>query len=182
MFYILVSRIPFVYTICDKKDKFFRTFLIGSICYIILHGLLYSKKLSENSLIEKYRNYLLHVASSDLVLTGIIIYMLDKKYEDTLIDVENSYVENGYTDEAEEQLESIEHQKMTRDEILQKYYQNQVIKNSPFINAEELKHKQEQILEPEQTKQTTPHNTEAIKEPSIVLISDTDIPLYQSST
>ena len=78
MFYILISRIPFIYNIDDKKEKIFRTFFVGSICYIILHGLLYSKKFLDNSFIEKYRKYLLYVSVSDFILTCSIVYLVDK--------------------------------------------------------------------------------------------------------
>ena len=78
MFYILVSRIPFVYNIDDKNEKFFRTFLLGSICYIIIHGLLYSKRFSNNNFIQQYKKYLLHLASADILFASGIIYFLDK--------------------------------------------------------------------------------------------------------
>ena len=65
MFYILVSRIPFIYNINEKKDKLFKTFLIGSICYIILHGFLHSRKFSDNNLIENLFSFYNLKPSSD---------------------------------------------------------------------------------------------------------------------
>ena len=144
MFYILVSRIPFIYNISDKKDKLFRTFLIGSVCYIILHGLLYSKKFSDNQFVEKYKKYLLYLVGADLSLALGIVYFLDKKVESD----DNSYVESVSDDEDNHTIE--ENNKLTREQILHQFYRNQMLaqqqamanNGSPFINktgAEELK-------------------------------------------
>lgn len=146
MFYILVSRIPFVYNINNKKDKLFRTFLVGSICYIIVHGLLYSKKFTGNVFIEKYRNYLLYLAGIDFTVTSGMVYLLDKKNLEDNND--NAYLEVEGSEEDNSTIESNNHQKMTREQILQNFYRGQMMQqqvqqlNSPFINkadAEELK-------------------------------------------
>jgi hypothetical protein len=194
MFYILVSRVPFIYNVPDKKDKMFRIFLIGSICYIILHGLLYSKKFLENSFIQKYKSYLLYLAGIDFVLTSGIVVVLDKKQS------ENSYIENAEEDENSIESESIENQKMTREQILQNYYNAQLLQqqlqqkaNSPFItktDAEELKKEQVvQELEPikEVSKDDSVESSKSSKKSTekkctadklIELIADTDLPLY----
>ena len=125
MFYILVSRIPFIYNINDKKDKLFRTFLVGSICYIIVHGLLHSKKFSGNIFIEKYRNYLLYLAGIDFSVTSGMVYLLDKKNLEGSMD--NSYLEVDGSDEDNSTIESNNHKKMTREEILQNFYKGQVM-------------------------------------------------------
>ena len=157
MFYILVSRIPFVYNINDKNEKFFRTFLLGSICYIIMHGLLYSKRFSNNMFIQQYKKYLLHLASADILFASSIIYFLDKKDKNNdnndiehqnESDNENSYVENISENKAIDD-------KMTREQIMQNFYNNPIMaqqqallaqsqNGSPFINktsAEEFKRK-----------------------------------------
>ena len=157
MFYILVSRIPFVYNINDKNEKFFRTFLLGSICYIIMHGLLYSKRFSNNIFIQRYKKYLLHLASADILFASSIIYFLDKKDKNNdnndiehqnESDNENSYVENISENKAIDD-------KMTREQIMQNFYNNPIMaqqqallaqsqNGSPFINktsAEEFKRK-----------------------------------------
>jgi hypothetical protein len=150
MFYILVSRVPFVYNIGNKGEKLFRTFLIGSVCYIILHGLLYSKRFSNNQFVEKYKKYLLYLVGADLSLASSIIYFLDKKVEDQ----ENSYIEDVSDNDDNNTIEE-NNDKMTREQILQNFYRNQMIAQqqqammaqqagSPFINksgAEELKKK-----------------------------------------
>ena len=193
MFYILVSRIPFIYNINDKKDKLFKTFLIGSICYIILHGFIYSRRFSGNNLIEKYRKYLMHLAGIDFVLTSGIVFLLDNKITKT---EQNSYIENAEdnnedNNEDNEENVSIENRgKMTREEILNNYYKNQMIakqqaitaamhqqqiqmnKNSPFINkadAEELKKRdKEEIGKPEEKKLSDKQKSKSSKSSSSV--------------
>lgn len=123
MFYILVSRLPFIYNITNKNDKMFKTIFIGSLCYIILHGLLYSKKFSDNVIICKYRNYLMYLSIIDIALTTSIVYFLDNQKS---IDETNN---NDASD-----IDNEENTKLNRDEILQKYYKT---KNSPFINKAE---------------------------------------------
>lgn len=145
MFYILASRIPFVYNIDNKKDKLFRTFLIGSVCYIILHGLLNSKKFSSNQFVDKYKKYLLYLVGADLSLALGIIYLIDKKINND----DNSYSEDVSEDSDDNNTIDENNNKMTREEILQNFYRNQNQMNtqqqqqqSPFINrtnAEELK-------------------------------------------
>jgi hypothetical protein len=159
MFYILVSRVPFVYNIGNKKEKLFRTFLIGSVCYIILHGLLYSKKYSNNEFVDKYKKYLLYLVGADFSLALGIIYFLDKKIDDD----GNSYIED-VSDDNDDDTIAENQEKMTREQILQNFYKNQMLaqqaqnqQNSPFINksgAEELKKK---VIE---QKDTIPHQNE----------------------
>jgi hypothetical protein len=166
MFYILVSRVPFVYNIGNKREKLFRTFLIGSVCYIILHGLLYSKRFSNNEFVEKYKKYLLYLVGADLSLASSIIYFLDKKTEDQ----ENSYIED-VSDNDNDDNHTIEenNDKMTREQILQNFYRNQMMAQqqamlaqqqtgSPFINktgAEELKKKPtENVIESKESKES----------------------------
>jgi hypothetical protein len=201
MFYILVSRVPFIYNVPDKKDKMFRIFLIGSICYIILHGLLYSRKFLENSFIQKYKSYLLYLAGIDFVLTSGIVVVLDKK------PTENSYIEND--EDAEDENENESNEKMTREQILQNYYNAQLLQqqayqkaNSPFItktDAEELKKENVekahvvQELEPvkevskdgsiesSKSSKSSKKSTEKkdMTDKLIELIADTDLPIYE---
>lgn len=185
MFYILVSRIPFIYNINDKKDKLFKTYLIGSICYIMLHGFLHSRKFSGNSFVEKYRMYLLHLAGIDFVITSGIVFMLDNKLS-SKTDV-NSYIENAEDDD-DEDTGSIENGgKMTREEILNNYYKNQMIakqqamaaamqqNKSPFINkadAEELKKKDGEDKVPEKISEKKEEKVSEKKSKSSKSISD----------
>lgn len=68
MFYYLVSKIPYLDRL-SQGEKIFRVFLVGSICYIILHGFLYSTRFSNNETIQKYRKYIFYAAGIDATLT-----------------------------------------------------------------------------------------------------------------
>ncbi len=192
MFYILVSRIPFIYNIDNKKDKLFRTFLIGSICYIILHGFLYSKKFTGNNFVEKYRSYLMYLAGIDFTLTSGIIYTLDKKQ--VQYDEENAYIEvEGVDDDIENSVDVVDNRdkKLTREEILQNFYNNKTQeKPSPFISkviAEEIKEneKKSQSSKNNSQKNITETKNEIKSNHSeinnlVALESDTELPLYKS--
>lgn len=68
MFYLTVSKlIP--YNAC-------RIFLIGTICYILLHAYLYSKNVSETFV--KYRHWLYYIFIFDLVITGSFLLLFGK--------------------------------------------------------------------------------------------------------
>jgi hypothetical protein len=217
MFYILVSRVPFIYNVTDKKSKVFRTFLVGSICYIIVHGLLYSKKFAGNAFIEKYKQYLLYLAGVDLSLTLGIIYFLDNKSK---MD-ENLFIENGEQEDGEDESndeDTIADNKMTREEILAQYYQAQQKqlekpKESPFIKktddvkpkkqesetskSKKSSSKKKEITQSSTSTQVNNENQENNKELEkeklegsenkeldnlVELISNTEIPVYQSNT
>ena len=225
MFYILVSRVPFIYNVTDKKSKVFRTFLVGSICYIIVHGLLYSKKFVGNSFVDKYKQYLMYLAGIDLSLTLGIIYFLDNKSKME----ENLFIEDGGEEEQDDSNEedTIADNKMTREEILAQYYQaqqnqqnQQNPKDSPFIKkgaVEELKKadtetskskklssKKKEITQSSASTQVTNdknvnvvNNNEELNQKKsqestksdnkeldnlVELISNTEIPVYQSTT
>jgi hypothetical protein len=201
MFYILVSRIPFIYNVPDKKDKMFRIFLIGSICYIILHGLLYSRRFLENNFIQKYKLYLLYLAGIDFVLTGGIVAFLDKKTLE--VEPDNEYIEN---DDSNDNSKDENKDKMTRQQILQNYYNQQLLQQqaqekakSPFIkktDAEELKkeavnnnHVEQENNEDKQKEESSKSSKSSKKSSDkkehtdklVELVSDTELPLYQPS-
>src|SRR5437660_388532 len=75
MFYYLVSKLPIINSISD--GKFFKIFLIGTICYINLHAYLFSKSASGSEFISKYRKYLYYIWGLDLTITGIMIKLFD---------------------------------------------------------------------------------------------------------
>lgn len=71
MFYFIVSRIPMISNV--DEGKFLRIFIIGTICYVILHAFLYSKYNENISFITNYRSYLYYLWAADIVLTGILV-------------------------------------------------------------------------------------------------------------
>lgn len=80
MFYLIVSKLPIISNI--QSGKLFRIFVIGTICYIILHAFLYSGYGSNSELISKYRTYFYYVWGVDLILAGIITKFFGKKKEE----------------------------------------------------------------------------------------------------
>jgi hypothetical protein len=205
MFYILVSRIPFIYNVDNKKEKLFRTFLIGSICYIIIHGLLYSKKFLNNTFVQNYKKYLLYLAGIDFVLMSGIVYVIDKKLPDDNMYIENAdddiSIEEPNEEEPNKEEPNKEEPKMTREQILKNYYKMQMMeqstnKQSPFINksdAEELKKKDTSELKSDEksskSSQKSEHklektslnkNKEQVLDKIEEIVSDTDLPLYQA--
>lgn len=112
MFYFIVNRLPIISNVED--GKFLRIFIIGTICYIILHAFLYSNYNSGSELIERYRSYLYYIWAADLALTGILIKLFGNSAEE--LDDEDEY------DEQESELvynaaSKINNQKMSPDEI-----------------------------------------------------------------
>ena len=167
MFYILVSRIPYIYNNNDKKDKIFKTFVVGSIAYIIVHGLLYSKKFEDNAIIQKYKKYLMYLALVDLSLTSSLVYIVDKKKEP-----ENAYIEihkNDSDGDGDSDSDSDE-----EDELSKKKEECNQPTPSPFINKNEIEDK---VVDKKEVKKEEEKKEEEKKEESI-LETDTELPLY----
>ncbi len=112
MFYTLISRIPYIYNIKDNNDKLFKIFLLGSICYVLLHALLYCKKYSEISLINNNKKLLFYLAGIDYSITLSLVFFIDKK-----------------------KLEKSSEEKNKNKVLLNKRKKNKI--NSPFINKNE---------------------------------------------
>jgi hypothetical protein len=105
----------------NKQEKLFRTFLLGSICYIIIHALLNSKKFLENEIINKYKKYLLYLVFADLSLASVLIFIIDKK-----VDIED----NLY-------IEDISEKSTENNNLIQNLNNKQLLNNkSPFIQKQ----------------------------------------------
>jgi hypothetical protein len=96
MFYTLISRIPQIYKITNKREKLFRIFVIGTICYLITHGCLYSKSSSNNLIISKYRKYLVGLCVMDFVLSYALIQYIDK--QEYISTIQNTKSSNSFTE------------------------------------------------------------------------------------
>jgi len=70
MFYYIVNKIT-----ADNENKTRNVIIIGSMCYIILHGFLYAKANENNSIIQKIKQYMHYVIGADMAMTGLHIYM-----------------------------------------------------------------------------------------------------------
>lgn len=143
MFYFVVSRIPIISNI--EEGKFFRIFIIGTICYIILHAFLYSNYNTGSEFIQNNRSYLYYLWGADLALTGILIKLFggqseeieedDSEDEDQLRKLYNNQMNNKMTeDEIKRKLEEI---KKYGDGINQESAQQ--LSPYPFIKKEQSK-------------------------------------------
>lgn len=124
MFYTLISRIPYIYNIKENNDKLFKIFLLGSICYVLLHALLYCKKYSEINFINNNKKLLFYLAGIDYSVTISLVFFVDKK---------KSINEN-------ENNNKIINKEKNKKTLSNKKKENKC--NSPFINkneAEQLK-------------------------------------------
>jgi hypothetical protein len=70
MFYYIVNKIT-----ADNENKTRNVIIIGSMCYIILHGFLYAKANENNAIIQKIKQYMHYVIGADMAMTGLHIYM-----------------------------------------------------------------------------------------------------------
>lgn len=163
MFYLIVSRLPIISS--SYGNRLFRTFIIGTICYILLHAFLFSKYNSESEIINKYRSYIYYIWGVDLIVTGIITKLFGGTEND----------ENDNED-SEEQINFKHQQKphMPKDEINKKLLEmKQSNIPSPFIKKDTMSNN-DQDKQPQNVQVTNEHVEEKKVE-----ISDTEIPLYK---
>lgn len=174
MFYFVVSRLPIISNI--DEGKMLRIFIIGTICYIIVHAFLYSNYNSGSELITKYRSYLYYMWGADLALTGIIVkFFGQSNYDsDDENEIEDDYdSDNKLSDKRENEDNTNEDQisnknkKMSDEQIkkkLDEIKKNEVLDNqSPFIKKDESK-KSEASLQEQKKEQEN---------------SETELPLYK---
>lgn len=121
MFYFIVSRIPMISNV--DEGKFLRIFMIGTICYVILHAFLYSKYNENIDFITNYRSYLYYLWAADIVLTGILV----KFFGSTSASDENTDLSDSDDDELS-------------DKVAQKLGKmaQEVTSPSPFIPKDQL--------------------------------------------
>ena len=72
MFYFLISKL----VKGDTEMRLRTIYILGSICYIILHAFLYRKQSAEY--LVKYRHYMYYLCIIDVILTGTYMYMTNK--------------------------------------------------------------------------------------------------------
>lgn len=143
MYYTIISKTPLINKNLSRDERMFRTLVVGSICYVITHAVLFSPKFS-NQMIEKYRNYIYYIWGVDLS----IAFVMTKFMGNDIIPIDmniNSYAEsdtednNMNSDNQKFQLET-NGDKLTRDEILERFYkqkahENIQVEKSPFIKS-----------------------------------------------
>ncbi len=153
MFYLISSKLPLISTERNSSTKLFRSFFVGSICYIILHGYLFSQKFKDNNLVQKYKKYIYYLWGADLLMTSIIIKFLTKSQPEVKkqINVEDDddesempnipmqrVVENNLPHNAGK----IPHPQLSRQQIMEEFYRNQKIPSIP-LNPQIIEQKQE---------------------------------------
>lgn len=152
MFYFLTSRF-----ITFGNDSFRNIFIIGTICYIIVHAYLFGPNASETT--EKYRHYIYYLLLADAILTATYLFFFNKNHKNNKEDEETplsqqqleqiTKLNNGQKNQSIEDV----HRKLL--ELKAQQTKNNE-KKSPFAKKDDNKSNKENV-------------------------SDTDIPLYVSS-
>jgi len=133
MFYTITSRLPFVQSDSSPR-KLFKIFLIGSICYIILHYYLYTK--TEGAILLKLRQYIYYIMAGDFA----IAYLLGKLWKSS-----NKYNKNNDDNNDIDEKDTIFNQQKALQEYeelkrLQMLKQMQMA-DSPFVKKDDLGNK-----------------------------------------
>lgn len=179
MFYYIASKLPMLSGMTDDS-KYFKIFLTGSICYIILHALLFSNICTNLEIIQNYKHYIYYLWAIDSIFTGGSLKFMSDNSDD-----------NDNSTESGDQNENAV-QQYTRDEILQKIAE---------ARLKDIEHQQQQIFVQKQQQQVESHserNPERNPEPKQklsenenlsrqksdniiqeqIIDSDTEFPLY----
>lgn len=136
MFYLISSKLPLISTEKNTSTKLFRSFIVGSICYIVLHGYLFSQKFKDSALVQKYKKYIYYLWGADLLMTSIIIKFLTKSQPEKLKDNNEESEDDGIPDVRSEEMARIRmnpqhmagkvtHPEMTRQQIMEEFYRKQ---------------------------------------------------------
>lgn len=125
MFYFIISKIPMISKI--KEDKLFKIFIIGTICYIIIHTFLYSNYNTFEYGIN-YRQYIYYLWCFDLILTGIIVKLFSNSNDDLDEEITESSSSNNkiLDDDLKKKVEEV------------KKYENKDKSPYPFIKKDNL--------------------------------------------
>lgn len=62
----------------DSDTKYIKTFIVGSVIYVLIHAIVNSPFGDNNEMIMKYRNYLYLIFGMDCVVSGVIRGMFNK--------------------------------------------------------------------------------------------------------
>jgi hypothetical protein len=188
MYYTIISKTPLINKNLSNDDKMLRTLIVGSICYVITHAILFSPKFS-NQLIEKYRNYIYYVWGVDLSMAFVMIKFFGKNNE--IIDLNiNSYIESEQNNDNEESEDNGNFQlqtngdKLTREEIMERFYKENnlnkeiVGSKSPFIKSKEIKEQKEtKDIKEKKTENKSEENNQQYEQPKINQINQVNQPI-----
>jgi sortase (surface protein transpeptidase) len=118
MIFTLLSRF-----IGDTDTKYIKTFIIGSVIYILIHAIVNSPFGNNNEMILKYRNYLYLIFGIDCVLSGVVRGMFNKKDNNYDNDEEQEESEK-YNDEDNEYSEHVEEEQQQPPKLERTYPDN----------------------------------------------------------
>jgi hypothetical protein len=148
MFYYIVSNLSFIKSITDSS-KFLKILIIGSICYIVLHAILFSNIGDNIEVLRKYRNYVYYLWVADCALTYGKVQYVDR-VEKNLVEYEESESEENKDKSSEEESESEssvdskEVNNLTREQVLEKLKEENNTP-SPFMKKDEVEQAKPQI-------------------------------------
>lgn len=171
MLYTIVSRIP-VFVNDKSSRKYAKIFMIGAICYIIIHYLLFS--FCKGELANKLKNYIYYI----IIVDAGIAYLLDKVLSVTDNDDKSPFVKKSSksTEESEHKckVEEIKDEKKEQknsecknDKCKSSECKNGTCKNGTCKLPEKKKQKTTEI---ETSEESSKKKTETEK--------DTEIPSY----
>lgn len=191
MFYYIVSNLPFIKSI-DDDSKFFKILVIGSICYVVLHAILFSNIGENIELIKNYRKYLYYLWGADTVLSYVYVRFfappppvnvtLPPHMLKPAMYMDDNDHDNDDNESDSSSSEEIEVKNLTREQIVEQLRERDEV--SPFVKRNEVEKQQAQSGSA--TSGTTLHmssppndsNTKAVEHKEQVE-SDTDIPEYK---
>jgi hypothetical protein len=152
------------------ENKLLKILILGSIFYILVHALLYSKLFETNELINKYRKYIYYIAATDFALFFLMNDSSNQSKEktkeittnDNIDDNQNQYNEQEQEQEQEQllrlqrlqQLKQLQQlQQLQQQKQLQQQFEQLPLKEELDVNLQEqidnLAVKQKEITEKE---------------------------------
>lgn len=185
MFYYIVSKLPAIVSVNDDS-RVYKIFIIGSICYVILHAYLFSNIGENIELVKKYRNYIYYLWVLDLAFTGFTsnLFGASEENDDNSEHNDNEEKKNvQYNDKESVNKESYNKiQKLSREEMLKQLAMSRRLppikeesQGSPFIKKQADQFSEQMIAS------TGVNNNENTGQNSVP-VSDTHISLYKSNT
>jgi hypothetical protein len=103
---------------------------MGTICYLVLHTLLYSEKFTSYKLIEKYRSYIYYLMAGDFLIMNLhrAIFIKDHNLPQHTINQNQNHESEDEQEENDEESEGDEEsneKKNTRGQIIKKNSEKQ---------------------------------------------------------
>jgi len=178
MFYTITSRLPFILS-DNTPRKLFKIFLIGSICYIILHYFLYLKV--EGNILLKLRQYIYYIMGADFVLAYLLgkLWKSSNKYnnQDTQDNQDNIFNQKKALEEYEElkKLQMLRQMQMADSPFARKQESDKKVKTQTQSES----HSKSSKKENKKMKEETEEKKETRNTRDTDDIADTTLPVYK---